>query len=675
MASAKSATRQPIEVETLTKFHIAGDPQISPNGQHVMFVRQYVGDRNDYVRNLWRTNVAGKVALQFTSGDSDSHPRWSPAGDCIAFISGRNDEAQNLFVIAADGGEAVQLTHFPEGSISSFQWSPDGRRIEVAFRPREQQWTKAAAEERKQTGASTPPLVIDNMFYRMDGDGYFNAQRFGIYSVDAATGDHTPLFTKDKSGWLGFSFHPNGSQLVVTANADKEPHLKSWKYELFKVDVKSGRSTKIPNLPIGAKSAAVWSPDGKWIAWAGQTEKAIWGSRNTRLFVCRPDGSQLKCLTQDTDYCLTAAALSDTADASFEANLQWSHDSKRIYFALGTKGARHIASADLKGDVSVHTTGRKTIEFGNMSADGRVVAATLGSIVTPADVGTLELPGTIGKLKFNRLTKLNDELLRSINVAESQSTFVTAEDGWKVHTWIMKPPGFKSGKRYPAILQIHGGPHAMYGEAFFHEFQCLAAAGYVVIFSNPRGSKGYGEQHCDCIRGDWGNKDWLDIQAVANHMKDLPYVDPKRIGIMGGSYGGYMTNWAIGHTNQFAVAITDRCVSNLVSMAGSGDIPLVPGNYWDGNAWDKSTDLWTQSPIRYFANVKTPTLVIHSEGDLRCNVEQGEQVFSALKTLGVPTRFVRYPQSTSHGLSRSGPPDLRMHRLRQIVQWLDAYLQ
>ncbi|MGH7127406.1 MAG: alpha/beta hydrolase family protein, partial [Planctomycetaceae bacterium] len=184
----------------------------------------------------------------------------------------------------------------------------------------------------------------------------------------------------------------------------------------------------------------------------------------------------------------------------------------------------------------------------------------------------------------------------------------------------------------------------------------------------------YGEQHCASIRGCWGATDWEDVQAVVQYMKTEPYIDRQRMGIMGGSYGGYLTNWAIGHTDDFAAAITDRCVANLVSMVGSSDLPLVPGEYWEGNSWDNTKELWNQSPLKYFGNVKTPTLIIHSEGDLRCNVEQAEQVFAALKLRGIPTRFVRYPASTSHGMSRGGPPDLRIHRLNEILDWWRKHL-
>ncbi len=253
-------------------------------------------------------------------------------------------------------------------------------------------------------------------------------------------------------------------------------------------------------------------------------------------------------------------------------------------------------------------------------------------------------------------------------------TWIDSTDGGKVHAWVLQPDG--KGP-HPSVLQVHGGPHAQYGWTFFHEMQLLAASGYVVVYSNPRGSKGYGEKFCGAIKADWGNKDWEDVQAVTAWMQAQPFVNSKRLGIMGGSYGGYMTNWAIGHCKAYKAAITDRCVSNLVSMAGSSDFPLNPNAYFGGVAWGDIDDikpLWRQSPIAYFKGVSTPTLVIHSEGDLRCNIEQSEQVFHALQMQNVPSRFVRYPKETSHGMSRGGPVDLRIHRLGEILGWWKTHL-
>jgi dipeptidyl aminopeptidase/acylaminoacyl peptidase len=319
-----------------------------------------------------------------------------------------------------------------------------------------------------------------------------------------------------------------------------------------------------------------------------------------------------------------------------------------------------------------HTSGAKVCQLGTVSDDGRRAAVLVGTPARPDEVHVAELRAASAKL--SRLSRFNDALIAELELAAPKAHWVPTADGTRVHTWVMRPIGYREGRRYPAVLEIHGGPHAQYGLGFFHEFQVLAARGYVVVFSNPRGSKGYGRDHCAAIRGRWGSADWTDIQAVTAFMQSRPEVDPKRMGIMGGSYGGYMTNWAIGHTRVFAGAITDRCVSNLVSMFGSSDFVEAPDLYWEGNAWDRPEARWDQSPLKHLGNARTPTLIIHSEGDLRCNVEQAEQVHAALCVRKVPCRLVRYPRSTSHGMSRGGPPDMRLHRLHQILAWWERYL-
>jgi dipeptidyl aminopeptidase/acylaminoacyl peptidase len=281
---------------------------------------------------------------------------------------------------------------------------------------------------------------------------------------------------------------------------------------------------------------------------------------------------------------------------------------------------------------------------------------------------------TAGGLEVRLLTAFNQPLLDELELATPEEVWVTADDGHAVHGWLMLPPRPPAGGRSPGLLAIHGGPHAQYGVGFFHEFQWLAAEGYAVLYGNPRGSKGYGRAHCAAIRGRWGSDDWVDLQALTKRLREDPRVDGDRLGVMGGSYGGYMTNWAIGHTREFRVAITDRCVSNLVSMFGSSDLPDLPDSYFPGNSWDHPEGLWQQSPLKYLGEATTPTLIIHSEGDLRCNIEQAEQVFTVLQLRGIASRFVRYPKSTSHGMSRSGPPDLRLHRLEEMRAWLQRYL-
>ncbi|HET6325708.1 MAG TPA: S9 family peptidase [Planctomycetaceae bacterium] len=678
--SSRGQTRRAITPEDLLQLHIIADPQISPDGSTVLFAKKHVGEKNDYETNLWLVGAetsrskAAAEPRQFTSGKRDGHGRWSPDGKQIAFISARDKPKPQIFLMAATGGEAVPLTKFPEGAIRGFQWSPDGRLLAVAYRETETGRTKEAEKTRESTGASAPPQVIDDFHYRLDGDGYFRSQRFQLYIVEVATGEHR-LLRRERASSFEFDWAPDSSELVVAVNTNREPALVWWKEDLLRVDVKSGKSERIEGLPVGAKQAVRWSPDGRTIVFAGREGKEAWGVHNTRLYVYEVQSQRCRDLTGSEDYCLTAATLSDSAEPAFGALLEWSPDSRRIFTNIGWHGESHIASIPAAGGpLTFHTKGRSILSLGNLSADGTRAALTVSDPVSPGEVAVGSLANAAAPLNVKVLTHFNAPLLKQLEISAPEPHWINSADGTKVHVWVIKPVGFRAGRKYPAVLEIHGGPHAQYGETFFHEFQVLAAAGYVVVYSNPRGSKGYGDAHCAAIKGAWGQADWRDMQAVIGFMKGLPYVDMARMGVMGGSYGGYMTNWTISHSNEFAGAITDRCVSNLVSMVGSSDLPLVPGEYWEGNSWDNTEAIWEQSPLKHFGNVNTPTLIIHSEGDLRCNVEQAEQVFVALKLRKVPTRFVRYPSTTSHGLSRSGPPDLRLHRLHQILDWWKKYL-
>ena len=672
----RAAKRRAITPEDLRRFQSIADPQISPDGESIVFVKKHIGKKNEYVSNLWMVDTSGRDApRQFTSGGKDSYPRWSPDGMRIAFISGRDKPKPQLFTISAAGGEAVALTTFDEGSIGAFEWSPDGTMLAVSFRHQDPQWSEDAKKKRKDKGLSDPPRVLDHYWYRLDGDGYFNAQRHELYLVNTKTGTHRKVFAKDALGFFSFDFSPDAKKLVISTNPDRRALLKPWNDELVLLTIASGKTRKIPNLPRGPKDAVQWSPNGKWIAFAGREgQDSTYSVENLELFVCDPSTGKARSLTAKEDHCLMAIAITDTAEVGFGANFRWSPDSKRIFVKLGWHGESHVASIPVRsGKIAFHTSGSVDHDMGNLSDDGTRIALTAAAFTELAEIRV----GRIGAktISTKPLTEFNGPLLRELRLAKPSSHWVRANDGTKVQVWVMKPPLSKSSRKYPAVLEIHGGPHAQYGVGFFHEFQVLAAAGYVVFFSNPRGSKGYGRDHCAAIKGDWGSADWVDIQAVTKFMQSRPFVNAKRMGIMGGSYGGYMTNWAIGHTNTFAGAITDRCVSNLVSMFGTSDFLDRPDDYWPGNAWDRPEARWDQSPIKYFGKVKTPTLIIHSEGDLRCNVEQAEQVYSALSARNIPTRFVRYPRSTFHGMSRAGPPDLRLHRLHQILDWWDRWLK
>ncbi len=674
MAASTRSKRSLVTPEDLHDLVFVSDPQISPDGSRILFTHKTIGERNAYETSLWMVPTRRGTPRPFTHGPRDGRGRWSPDGSRIAFVSGRDKQIPQLHVIDADGGEARALTDLPQGSLASFQWSPDGRRISFLFREREQDWTREAVEQRKKDGLTPPPRVLHNTWYRLDGDGYFNAERFKLHLVDVETGEQRLLYDKDTIGWISYDWSPDSRTLAITSIRNRRGVLASWDDQILKIDADSGAITHLSDVPRGPKAAIRWSPDGRHLAWAGREgTDGSYSTENLELWTCTASGRKARSLTADTDWCLMACALSDTADVSFEPNLQWSADSKRLLVAIGWHGQSHVASIPLTGKGrKMLTEGRSVITPGNCSDDGRMIAMMVDDPTAPPEIHVGRLGAT--RITPRRLTSFNDEWLATHHVRKPSVKWVRSTDGTRVQTWVMTPVNYRTGRRYPAVLEIHGGPHAQYGECFFHEFQVLASAGYVVIYSNPRGSKGYGRDHTAAIRGSWGGKDWEDIRSVKEFMQGHAAINPKRMGVMGGSYGGYMTLWAIGHTTDFAGAITDRCVSNMVSMGGNSDFVYKPDGYWPGAFWDCPEQMWESSPIRTMGRVKTPTMIIHSEGDLRGNVEQADQVFAALQIRNIPSVYIRYPRETSHGMSRNGPPDMRLHRLHQILDWWKTYL-
>ena len=663
-----------VTAEDLTRFVGVGDPQLSPDGSRILFTATRTGEKNDRIGRVTEVEIATGKLRTLTGGEKTAGTgRYLPDGSGILFTSAREGSTSQLYFLPADGGEARRITDFTEGSLGEIRISPDSKRVAYAYRETHADRTTEAKKEREENGGSDPAWEIDDLWYRLDGDGYFGPQRYKLYALEIpeegfATGKL--LSEAAPHGEYSFDWSPDSQRLVVSHSARKDPFIETpndqiWIYNL------DGTSEQIPGLPAGEKSAVRWSPKGDLIAYAGDVdEDDPWGTRNTRLYVVPPAGGEPKNLSEGTDYDLSVATLSDTKEAAFGAVYEWAPDGLSLYGQIGWFGSTQIGRYSLEGGVELLGEAGRFVGLG--SQNGEKAAVVIGDPTTLPEIGVADL--TSGEVKT--LTKLNAD--HGLDFAKPEPFVTTAEDGQEVHGWLLLPVGYKEGTKLPCAIEVHGGPHTQYGEVFFHEFQVLAAEGYAVVYSNPRGSKGYGEAFCAAIHGDWGNKDWLDVQAVTKWAKAHPAIDPERVGILGGSYGGFMTNWAIGHSREYKAAITDRCVSNLVSMAGNSDFPFNKDGYFKGIAYgdlEQIRELWRQSPISAFNGVTTPTLVIHSEGDLRCNVEQGEQVFTALKMQGVPSRFVRYPRTTSHGMSRSGPNDLRIHRLKEIVGWFEKYLK
>ncbi|MEP6754676.1 MAG: S9 family peptidase [Chthonomonadales bacterium] len=663
-----------VEIEDLLRFNLVSDVQISPDGSRVVYVVKRIdAEKNKYLTRLWM--ATDTTSIPFTGdGWSDTSPRWSPDGSQIAFTSNRNKPGSQVYLISTNGGEATKLTSFPDGGIDEIAWSPDGKSIAVFFRQTPTDYTTKAADERKENGLSSPVRHHDKLFYRLDAVGYWDGAYQQLFIVDVSTGDHRQL-TSEESHLHGISWSPCSKKVAFAANLRENDDLEPGYEGIYTVAVDGSELTRL-NIPDGPKNHFAWSPDGTRIAWTGHTDPAeSWSRWNNRVLVAPLDGSsETVDLTGSLDKSVGYDTLADLHDVGGGSHLQWSPDSQTLYFPVSVNGDTRLCKMSASGgDLIPLTPLNQELGSFSMSANGDMFAVQLSTSLKPSDV----FVGSASCGEWKCESESNKAILSEIEMQEPTPFAVESPDGWPVKGWYLRPANFDPSKNYPAILYVHGGPAAQYGglAAPFHELQMLAAKGYAVVFGNPRDSLGYGEKHLAAIHGNWGELDWMDVQRFADFADSLPFVDSTRTAIMGGSYGGYMTAWAVGHTNRFKCAIADRLVNNLHSFSGTVDFPWQHGTAWKGNSWSDPADLWRCSPLAFAENIETPLLLVHSDGDLRCPISQAEELFAALRMRRKTVEFVRYPAESSHGLSRNGPPDLRVHRLKTNLEWLNRFLK
>ena len=666
VGEARMTEKRSITAEDVLTLQNVGDVQVSPDGLDIVFVRTTTNsEKNKYQSELWRVPTDGsRPAQQFThSSGSDSSLRWSPEGSQIAFVSDRVDETVQIFLIAPDGGEARALTTLDPGGVQSLHWSPDGTKIAFLYRATPAAYKKKAIEERKEKGLSSPPRVHTHLFYRLDGFGYFDGEFWQVAVADVTTGETKTLTSGDFS-CSSPTWSPDSK--AVAFLSDRRPDgdaLPEANTQVWTVPADGGELTQIP-APDGDKSGLCWSPDGTQFAYTGNPDaQDQWGTNNDRVFVLPSGGGEARDLTGHTDLAVGNLAISDVGGGDGE-ELAWSEDGASLYFPVSQNGDVRLYRLPLSsGEMTALTPANQVI--GAFSMAGEVFAVSVSTSTAPGEI----FAGS------RQVTSLNQAWLDTVALQVPEPFSIDNGSGGTVPGWFLMPPNFKADGTAPLVLYVHGGPHLQYGNMLFHELQWLAAQGYVVAYANPLGSKGYGEAHTKAIKGDWGGPALADMEAVADEAIRRGYADPKKTAIMGGSYGGYLTAWAIGHTDRFACAIADRLVNNLQSMAGTCDFPWSHSTYYKGNAWDDPSDLWHHSPMAYAGKIHTPLLLIHSDGDLRCPVSQAEELFAALRLQRKPVEFVRYPAETSHGLSRNGPPDLRLDRLQRNLAWLNNYLK
>jgi dipeptidyl aminopeptidase/acylaminoacyl peptidase len=645
---------QPQDVYELVN---AGDPRISPDGTLVAYtVTALDQESNDYRGAIWVAPLDGSSEpRQYTAGERrDTMPRWSPDGRWLAFASNRGDEKApaNIYVIPAEGGEARRLTELKE-SVEHIEWSPDSTRIAFIARARDEAYEEE--DERKRE-----PRRFTRIFHKLDSVGFTGDRRKHVFVVDLGGGEPRQLTSGDFEHG-GPTWSPDGKRLVIDGLRDERWDTQLIQ-RLYLLDVDAGGEPRALTGDDGSYETPSFSPDGSRIAYRMIVEDGT-DPHHTQIGVMNADGGEARLLTTSLDR--QCGPYPDYRE------LVW--DGNRLVFTIEDGGNIHLYSVAADGSAApeLMVGGERAISGYDMR-DGKL--AYVASTHTTTREVYLGTEGT-------RATAVGRTFADGRELVEPERFTAVSADGYEVDAWIARPAGFELGKRYPALLTIHGGPFAQYGTGFFDEVQVYSGGGYVVLFSNPRGGSGYSEEHGRAIRGPlgdagpgWGVKDYEDLMAVVDTaLEQFDFIDPERLGVIGGSYGGYMTSWIIGRTNRFKAAISERAVNNLVSMFGSSDLFWVFERQFGGPLWEDVQAYLEKSPSTYGPAMDTPVLVLHSEQDLRCAIEQGEHLFTLLRLLGKDVELVRFP-AESHELSRGGSPLHRVQRFEVILEWFGRYL-
>jgi len=648
------------------------DPRLSPDGSRVAYVLLKVDKKdNNYHSAVWISPVNGGPGKRFTAGETrDISPRWAPDGQRLAFVSNRHEDRNQVYLIDLDGGEARRLTNMENGA-SDPSWSADGRRIAFV--------SPVSAEERAAEGADEPdeefdaderqrrteekkkarekkfdPHVVSRFPYRT-GTDYLRDHYRHLYVIDVDTENARPQrATDDDLDFAPASWLPDGSALITWSVRDAETHDLFYCGQVLRVSLTGGEPAVLSKRGYHPMDP-VASPDGQWVAYVRVPDR-VPPSEGRRLTVVPTSGGEAVELT-----------------ASFDASVndfRWTPDSQWLYFTAGVHGNNGLYRVPVAGGpVEQIVSGVCFVTGFDVTNDH--LAYVLSEPDNPSDLFVADADG----LDERRLTEVNARFLATRKVASSEELWYEAHDGTRIQGWIVKPPEFDPAGAYPLVLEIHGGPHAMWGPAgpsMWHEYQVLAARGYVVFYCNPRGSDGYGHDFRTAIHANWGLADYQDYLTGVDCVVAQGYVDADRLAITGGSYGGYMTAWIIGHDDRFKAAVAQRGVYDLGAFTGATDIPRFTERIYETFYWDDPAKLWEHSPLAYVKDMRTPLLILHSEQDYRAPIIGAEQLYAALRRLGHTVGFVRYPRE-GHELSRSGEPKHRIDRLNRIVDWFNRY--
>jgi dipeptidyl aminopeptidase/acylaminoacyl peptidase len=667
--AAQQPAPRPWRATDYYRLATVGAPALAPDGRYVAYtVTTVVEDKDRRHNEIWLARADGSGApFRLTNPTTEAAaPVWSPDGSLLAFTSRREGAPDNVWFLRMQGpgGEAFQVP----GVKAAPRFSPDGRTLLFAWQGEEPDSLKSQTWRSRVSPAAITrgpdPKRFDGRLYtslpfKADERGYLAPRETRrpshLYTVPVTGGTPRQLTHGDVSpGDPAWS--PDGRRIAfVLDSTDLIEISPQSRPELYVLSLADSSLRRVATGYTSNGSPA-WSPDGTTLA-----------------FLCSRGRGEA------TDVCVVPAAGGAARNITAAWDLapgdpEWSPDGRTIYVAADTRGNAHLfAIPAAGGTVRAVTAGERTLRGFTWSKDGRTLAYAGSDVTKPFELYAAAVTAGGAAGGERRLTGVNDSLVAGITMIPADTFWFTGTGGLRIEGWLMKPHGYQPGRKYPLVLSIHGGPHSNYGNILFPEFQMLAGQGYWMLFTNPRGSSGYGHAFTYATRGRWGMEDYQDLMQAVDVVIARGEVDTTRMAVLGGSYGGFMTNWIVGHTRRFAVAQTDRSIYNWYSWYGSSDVQGLTEYEFHGAPWENDSLYRVLSPMANADRIATPMLIVHSEDDFRTPITDAEQLFVMLRKRGIPSEFVRYPRSF-HGLSRTGPPWLLVDRLERIRTWFAHWI-
>jgi acylaminoacyl-peptidase len=644
--------------EDVFELEFASGPQISPDGSKIIYQRNFKDIMADANRsNLWQVDVASGIHTPFTTGQfSDRNPVWSPDGKQIAYISNHDGKSQ-IFLRWLEGGMEARLTNLNQ-SPKNLSWSPDGKWIAFVM-PVEYDFETLKATPKKPNGAewADPPIYIDRLKYRADGAGYLKHTFQQVFILSTDGGTPRQLTFDSFNHGSNLSWHPDGTKIYFSANRHADHEYEPLNSEIYVLNVNTGDIAEITSRKGPDQSPQV-SPDGKHLAYIGFDDH-YQGYQLRKLYLYDFKTQKVSCLSNSLDRSV--------------GNIQWQPEGNHIFFQYDDEGITHIAKTDLTGNIETMVSDVGGMSLGRPYSGGTydvgkagMCAFTLSKPDRPADLALYQ------NNKTTQLTQLNEDLFGHKKLGAIEEIWWESDfDQQKVQGWICTPPDFDPNKKYPLLLEIHGGPFTNYGPRFSAEIQLYAAAGYVVLFTNPRGSTSYGEKFGNLIHHNYPGNDYDDLMSGVDAVIEKGYIEEDQLYVTGGSGGGVLTSWIVGKTDRFRAAVVAKPVINWYSFVLHADNPAFFYKYWfPGPPWEHEAHYMKRSPISLVGNVKTPTMLLTGENDYRTPMSETEQYYAALKLNKVDAAMVRIP-GAGHGIANK--PSQLIAKVNSIKQWFDKY--